>query len=516
MNNSSFSNTNDDDKPTWERRLNEAKVKHRPKLKNWGKDGFAFDTGIKSDLLKLYLNELKSPTSKEHGFINIKNPTSGKISCDNLLQNRVIDRISCKKLSVNDFITSYEDPCTPVIISDIPEYENWKALHQNTWSFSNIKSKLKERLFKVGEDDDGYKVKVKMGYFLKYLNENKDDSPLYVFDSNYDNDPVSKILLEDYTPPSYFKEDLFELIGEKRRPPYRWFLLGPKRSGTCLHIDPLGTSAWNTVIQGRKRWVLFPPETTKSIAKGWDVIFKGEDDEAVNYFVDILPRIKAKHGKNIKIIEFTQLAGDTVFVPSGWWHAVMNLDDTVAITQNFCSRSNFDKVWRETRTGRKKMAIKWAELLETNYPDLTKRSAELNENDKFIYPISKKTLKLQEEEKKKTQLLITNKITKTDESEKKKKKKKKDYKEDEKGRERNNFYDKSKARANLENSKDDDDNIIKKKNDKKDKEELKKSKKEKQKSKSKDDKKKSKRKLEEIIEEGDNNDKKRKKNNFLI
>jgi histone arginine demethylase JMJD6 len=317
---------------TWERRINAARKGHRPSLKNWARDEFA--------------------TYRYEHFLQLRQPIQY-----NLHHYRIknVQRISAYHLSVEQFLNSYEKPSIPLIITNVPEKENWKAHTLQNWTFDNLLSKYKEAYLKCGEDDDGYKITIRFKYFLQYLKHNKDDSPLYIFDSTYGDlnkknpkSPSPKVtqdILYDYEVPSYFPYDLFSLVGERRRPPYRWFLIGPERSGTTIHIDPLGTSAWNTLLVGRKKWILFPPELSKSFVKGVEMIQKGEDDESINYFVDIYSRMKEKYLKvsntanlpleyqEVCAYEFIQEPGETVFVPSGWWHCVLNLTDTIAITQ---------------------------------------------------------------------------------------------------------------------------------------------------------------------------------------
>lgn len=50
--------------------------------------------------------------------------------------------------------------------------------------------------------------------------------------------------------------------------------------------------------------------------------------------------------KNIKYFEIIQNANEAIFVPSGWYHQVWNMDDTISINHNWFNSCNISTIWK--------------------------------------------------------------------------------------------------------------------------------------------------------------------------
>ncbi|KAI3642314.1 hypothetical protein MP228_011869 [Amoeboaphelidium protococcarum] len=237
-----------------------------------------------------------------------------------------IDRRS--DLSVEDFMREYEIPNKPIVIADC--VQKWPCFSK--WTREYLISNYGNVEFRAEA------MQTSLQNYLKYSDQALEEAPLYLFDSQF----VQKCpeMGRDFQVPDYFSEDLFKLLGQYKRPDYRWLILGPAKSGSTFHKDPNATSAWNATIYGSKKWVMFPPEVTPpGIHPNHDGSEVTTPISVVEWFINYY-----KEARLLNPIECVTKAGDLIFVPSGWWHCVINLEETLAITQNFVSSANLTEV----------------------------------------------------------------------------------------------------------------------------------------------------------------------------
>lgn len=230
-----------------------------------------------------------------------------------------IDRFDHRDVSYDWWVANYEQPAKPCMISGF--CDDW-TINKFTYKTMNH-SFLRDEKVKVGKDDEGYRIGIETKYYLQYCSDNKDDSPVYLFESQVAaNDNIKKIL-ETYSRPSWFAQDLFHYCHVERRPPHRWLCVGPERSGTTMHLDPLQTNAFNSVIAGRKLWILFPPQVSEDLACGNPFFSKEKltpniENEAIGWFDRVYPKLKQhvlETGNKLGMIECIQYPGETIFVP---------------------------------------------------------------------------------------------------------------------------------------------------------------------------------------------------------
>jgi len=264
-------------------------------------------------------------------------------------------------LSLEEFIEQYEIPNKPVVITDV--INKWPSA--SLWNREYLILNYGDVIFKT---DQG--VSLKLRDYFQYCGLIKEASPMYLFDNSF-GEKIPQ-MLQDYQIPHYFEEDLFNVLGIDHRPSFRWILVGPQRSGASFHKDPNATSAWNALLSGRKKWILYPPDIVPPgvhpSPDGWEV---ATPESVVEWFVDFYDQVQKSA---VKPFECVTKPGELLFIPSGWWHTALNLEESIAVTQNFVSSQNLLKVNNFLKSKKKQELYKQFNLkLSENYPGLLQK-----------------------------------------------------------------------------------------------------------------------------------------------
>ena len=95
------------------------------------------------------------------------------------------------------------------------------------------------------------------------------------------------------------------------------FYVGGAFSGAPPHFH---NHAWNGLAYGRKRWFLWPPSVAFYSSTPILTFLREE-------YQDLPPSARP--------LEVTQEAGDLLFVPNGWGHGVLNLQESIGLAEEF-------------------------------------------------------------------------------------------------------------------------------------------------------------------------------------
>jgi hypothetical protein len=121
------------------------------------------------------------------------------------------------------------------------------------------------------------------------------------------------------TNPSLIYQNRTGLVLQRPSPTPQFYLGGPG-SGSPFHFHK---DAFNALMYGKKRWFLLPPSLalySTIPVSSW----------AANTQLD-------GPGAPTGLKMCTQLAGDVMYVPHGWAHAVLNLETSVGVAVEFSS-----------------------------------------------------------------------------------------------------------------------------------------------------------------------------------
>ena len=265
---------------------------------------------------------------------------------------------SAQDLSYEEFFQEFMVKNVPCLITDL--IQDWPATEKmvkndyiNIDYFENLASvqvpvaDCSAKYFNSQE-----KCEMSLKDYVSYWKSSDKSKNLYLKDWHFFKDfPQENI----FQLPQYFKSDWLNEFWENKDSDYKFVYLGPKNSWTPFHSDVFGSFSWSANICGIKKWIFVP---------------QGKEPKNQMYQLNLpqsdLTDFKLKNYHNLQYFEFQQGPKEVIFVPSGWYHQVENLTDTLSINHNWFNATNIQFVWEQLYSEMIKVQKEMQDCFEKN------------------------------------------------------------------------------------------------------------------------------------------------------
>ncbi|QCE14524.1 F-box and leucine-rich repeat protein 10/11 [Vigna unguiculata] len=280
-----------------------------------------------------------------------------------------IERVNGKELSYSEFVERYMEKNKPVVLTGLMDpwraHTDWVTLHsQPNFQFFSTHfgaSKVQVADCDTREFTDQKREEMLVSDFIARCLHLEEASAVQCNSETCASNgaSVSVPYLKDwhfvkeypeyvaYDTPRFFCDDWINLyldnfrihIDSDAQQPneeiccsdYRFVYIGVKGSWTPLHADVFRSYSWSSNVCGKKRWLFLDPSQNMK-----NCVYNIFDEVSNSKFPGFSKAIW---------LECTQDAGEIIFVPSGWYHQVHNLEDTISINHNWFNAYNLSWVW---------------------------------------------------------------------------------------------------------------------------------------------------------------------------
>ena len=252
-------------------------------------------------------------------------------------------------ITQEEFRKKYLIPRKPLVIRNMAK--SWPAYQK--WTMEYMKETVGDvevPLYDSSKADPSAPInasaaKMKFGDYIDLIQREPTDLRIFLFD------PIKSApkLLEDYLSPK-------ELMGgflDK----YPNMFFGGKGSVTFLHYDIDMAHIFHTHFNGRKHILLFDYKWKDRLYKIPYATYALEDYDISNPDFEKFPALDGVEG-----VECFLEHGDTLFMPTGWWHWMKYLDGSFSI-----SLRAWDKSWAV------KAHSLWNLTVQRNFDNFMKR-----------------------------------------------------------------------------------------------------------------------------------------------